>query len=258
MASHYSIAWDIGGAHVKLAVLKPSGQLMLTKQYPCPLWRGMRMLTQTLSDAIAMLKQQRCFVGMHAVTMSGEMADCFATRQEGVQEILRQCRQYLPKHTWVYAMKAGWLTLSAASEQAQDVASLNWHASATCCAMHVRRGILIDIGSTSSDIIPFDKGQVLPNWATGYADAQRLADATLVYTGVMRTPVMAMAQSIVLDGQEFQLLAEYFADSADVYRILGTLPADAKATSNCDGMPLDYKHSLRRFARMFWHGAGHR
>src|SRR5947209_4384058 len=73
---------------------------------------------------------------------------------------------------------------------AQAIASANWRASAEAAALHVRDAILLDIGSTTTDLIPIVAGAVA---AVGADDAGRLAAGELVYTGLTRSFVMAMA-----------------------------------------------------------------
>ena len=50
--------------------------------------------------------------------------------------------------------------------------------------------LFIDIGSTTADLIPIVAGRVA---ALGYSDAERLASGELVYTGMTRSFVMALA-----------------------------------------------------------------
>ena len=38
------IGWDIGGAHVKAAVINPAGEIIAVYQQPCPLWKGLDQL----------------------------------------------------------------------------------------------------------------------------------------------------------------------------------------------------------------------
>src|SRR5262249_7310307 len=108
-------------------------------------------------------------------------------------------------------------------------------------------GVLIDIGSTTTDIVPISSGKVT---ALGYADEERLVLEELVYAGVTRTPVMAMADSVPFAGARQRLMADYFATSADVYRLTGELPEDADQHASADGRGKTRAESAARLARM--------
>ena len=58
-------------------------------------------------------------------------------------------------------------------------------------------------------------------------DGERLTQGELVYTGVVRTPVMAIAHTAPFMGRMQRIAAERFATMADVWRLTGDLPDDA-------------------------------
>src|SRR5258708_6065051 len=74
------IGLDIGGANLKAAT--SAGQA-LTQHFD--LWRAPDQLPQMLSLLLARLPPPAAL----AVTMTAELADCFATKEEGVDAILR-------------------------------------------------------------------------------------------------------------------------------------------------------------------------
>ncbi|HET6306970.1 MAG TPA: hydantoinase/oxoprolinase family protein, partial [Rhodopila sp.] len=127
-----------------------------------------------------------------------------------------------------------------------DIASANWHASAALAARY-GDGLFVDIGSTTTDIIPLRGGRVQ---AAGYTDAERLACGELVYTGLTRSFVMALAERAPFGGRWTTLAAEYFASAADVHRILGTLEEEADQMDTADGRPKTVAASRVRLARM--------
>ena len=43
------VGWDIGGAHVKAAVINGQDKLLAVYQQPCPLWKGLEYLQQAVS-----------------------------------------------------------------------------------------------------------------------------------------------------------------------------------------------------------------
>ena len=73
-----------------------------------------------------------------------------------------------------------------------DIASANWHACAALIAGKHTSALFVDLGSTTTDIVPIVDGKVA---ARGYTDAQRLAAGELIYTGLVRGFVMADCRS---------------------------------------------------------------
>jgi probable H4MPT-linked C1 transfer pathway protein len=86
--------------------------------------------------------------------------------------------------------------------------------------------------------------------ARGAADAERLTEGELLYTGVVRTPVMAVAHSAPFKGRVQRLAAERFATMADVWRLTGDLPADAYPYPSADQRGTSAPESAARLARM--------
>ena len=237
------IGWDIGGAHLKGARVE-AGQVTTAAQTATPLWQGL----DRLDAAFAALKQQLGDADVHAVTMTGELCDAFASRRDGVAGLAAIAARHLaPSAPRLYAGRAGFVPLGAALEHAGDIASANWHASAALVGLKLPDALLIDIGSTTTDLIPVVAGKVA---AIGSTDAGRLEAGELVYTGMARSFVMAMAARAPFDGRWTPLMNEYFASSADVHRILGALPDGADKMASADGRDKTAPASRVRLARM--------
>jgi probable H4MPT-linked C1 transfer pathway protein len=180
--------------------------------------------------------------------MTGELADLFADRAEGVASLSRTMTDSLAEADLrIYAGDQGFLAPRAAGGSWRKIASANWHASARLVAAHHRSALFIDIGSTTSDIVPVHDGRID---AIGYTDDERLASEELVYTGATRTPVMALADSVPFEGRRQRLMAEHFATVADVHRLTGALPDGADQLPTADGRGKTSEDSARRLARM--------
>jgi probable H4MPT-linked C1 transfer pathway protein len=130
---------------------------------------------------------------------------------------------------------------------ALQVASANWLASASWAASSLPEGLLVDVGSTTTDLIPFADKRVL---ACDHNDHQRLVSQVLIYTGVVRTPLMAVTDKVPFGGEWVHLMAEYFATTADVYRLNGDLPDGADLLPSADNGEKSLNGSVRRLARM--------
>ena len=99
-----------------------------------------------------------------------------------------------------------------------EVASANWLASASLAAQRSGEGVFVDIGSTTTDVLVLAGGAVAHEGST---DRERLASGELVYSGLTRTPVMALAGEAPFAGRRVAVMNELFATTADVYRVLG-------------------------------------
>ena len=245
MSDHHFIGWDVGGAHLKVARLAAGGDILAVEQVASPLWLGLgqleKAITRVTDDFIA--KDAR-----HAITMTGEMADIFPDRRYGVTSLLRQFASIIPDdRISVYAGRNGWVPLRQAQDYIAQIASANWHATAACAAMKYDSGILIDIGSTTTDIIPFKSGTVC---VQGWTDHERLRQHELVYTGIVRTPVMAVVQQVPFRGSLQNIAAENFATMADIYRLTGELLEHHDLMDTADSRGKSKRDSARRLARM--------
>jgi probable H4MPT-linked C1 transfer pathway protein len=244
MPDALATGWDLGGAHLKVAQARPGGGLVTALQIPCRLWLGAEELTRALQDARERLQPSR----RHAVTMTGELADLFANRAEGVARLSEvMALAFADADLRIYAGDLGFVAAAAAAGHWRAVASANWHASARLVAMRRQSALFIDVGSTTTDIVPVRDGDID---ASGYTDDERLVSEELVYSGATRTPVMAIADDVPFRGQRQRLMAEHFATTADVHRLTGELPADADQLPAADGRGKTAEDSARRLARM--------
>jgi probable H4MPT-linked C1 transfer pathway protein len=237
------IGWDIGGAHLKAARVE-NGVITHAVQLPSPLWLGLDKLETAFARACRMLGPSP----RHAVTMTGELADVFASRAEGVERLADIASRRLdPADVGFYAGPAGFLERHDLAGHVSEIASANWHASAQWAGNSLREGLFVDMGSTTTDLVAFRNGEVA---ASGYTDAERLASGELVYTGLVRTFLMSVASGVPFAGRWMPLMNEYFANTADIYRILGELPAGADQQATADGREKSVEASRARLARM--------
>ena len=247
MSVHHALitGWDIGGAHLKAARCDQAGNIVDVVQVACPLWQGIRRLQ------VAILRVQRLLnnhADIAAVTMTGELVDIFADRESGVREILDCMTGYISdSKVFVYAGDNNWLSVQAAKQDCLAVASRNWQASASLVASRIDNGLLVDIGSTTCDIIAVKQGSVAP---TAYTDHQRQISRELLYTGVVRTPLIALAHSAPFAGVDIGLAAEVFATTGDCWCVLGRLSPDMIDGDSADGRSWQVANCISRIARI--------
>ncbi len=241
--------WDLGGANIK-AVSAEAGRITQVVQVPCPILASPTKFDQAVAETLALLPTP----DLHAVTMTGELSDVFENRAQGVAylvELMQAVAGGVPLR--IYAGAAGFLPPEVAKRRPLEVASANWHATAALVTRHLPDALLVDIGTTTTDIVPIRSGTVA---ARGVTDAERLTESELVYCGVVRTPVMAIAQSAPFRGHPQRIAAERFATMADVFRLTGELPDDADPYPAADNRGKSIEESAARLARMLGRDAG--
>ncbi len=238
------IGWDIGGAHLKVACVNSLGKLEYVEQFATPLWQGLQQLEDSFP---VVLNKLPVGTQSHCLTMTAELVDIFTSRQEGISSLINLCENKLGKNINLYASEHGFVNSNSVIERINDIASANWHASATFTANKVSNGLFIDIGSTTTDIIPLVNRVVVNR---GNDDQSRMHFDELVYTGVIRTPLMALSNRVPFNGNWQTLAAEYFSTTADIYRILGLIDIEDDQMATADGKGKDIESSIRRLARM--------
>lgn len=244
------IGWDVGGAHLKACLLR-GGRVVDVAQWPAPMWQGLTHLDAALHEARLRwphaLSQAR-----HGVTMTAEMADLFADREDGVRRLAAHMAGVLGPAVRFFAGEHGWCAAGDVRAQWANIASANWLATAMLVARHHPDAILVDIGSTTTDLIPIVAGHPVVG---GHSDADRLASGGLVYIGVVRTPLCALAARIGFKGVDYNVMNELFATSADVFRLTGELSAAHDQYPPADNGDKDTIATARRLARMIGHDA---
>jgi len=238
------VGWDVGGAHLKACLLR-GGLVADVAEWACPLWQGLDQLDRALDQAAA--RWPALAGSRHAITMTGEMVDHFENREDGVCRIAARMALRLGAAARIFAGDAGWCSAGQVPARWPQIASANWLATAMQVAGSIDEGVLVDIGSTTTDLIAFKRGRVC---GSSRSDAQRLASGELVYHGVVRTPLCAIAPRIELRGIACNVMNEWFATSADVYRLTGELNPAHDLHPSADGAAKDLPATRQRLARM--------
>jgi probable H4MPT-linked C1 transfer pathway protein len=294
------LALDIGGANLKAA--DGRGFALC---WAFPLWRQPDQLAPRLAELLAAAPA----FDRLAVTMTGELADCFQTKLQGVRAILEAIEQSVQstRHAppdepvsdhgstndregaWggaerrpsrhdeqaggntgaslrsapgtrgedssvhhaisVYLTNGRFVTPAKAIEHPLLAAASNWHALARFAARYLRHGtgLVIDIGSTTCDLIPVRDGVPATE---GRTDPERLLTGELVYTGVTRSPVCALVEAFPWQGRQWPVAQELFATALDAYLLLEEIPEDPRNCNTADGRPATRAAARDRLARM--------
>jgi (4-(4-[2-(gamma-L-glutamylamino)ethyl]phenoxymethyl)furan-2-yl)methanamine synthase len=218
---------DIGGANTKGA----SSDAKLAKSTYLPLWKG-APLPMVLGSYAA---QKPDAV---AVVITGELADCFSCKVEGINSIMADVKNAFscPVHFWG-VNGFSW-------KDPIELAGANWSASAALICRDVGDCLFVDLGSTTTDLIPI-KGRPMAS----KTDFLRLARGELVYMGKLRTRLDAVLPVAYVSEDNVPLSPELFATIADAYLALGQISEDQYTCDTADGADKSRGSTLRRLAR---------
>lgn len=266
------VGLDIGGANIKIAVLGNDQMIWPASRRVCEqdqhfvercyvdtvpfsLWKYPEQLSAVIKNQLIHWPQAKL-----VITMTGELADGFANRKQGVAAIVDAASEAAGDRDVVFYRVADadqncWLSATEARKDWLSVAAANWHAIARIVGKDFSKGegsnqyngFLIDVGSTTTDIIPIRNGQPA---TTGKTDCQRLSSRELVYVGATRTPICSLIDRFRIDESRIPIAREFFATIADAFRIVGDHAEKSDCTNTADGRPASLPHSLQRMARM--------
>jgi hypothetical protein len=239
------LAFDVGGANIKAA-----DGLGWIHSEAFELWRQPRDLPATLARIVRERSPRRI-----VATMTGEIADCYASRRAGVEAIVGAIGAAAgslnaPADVGIYLVDGTLVPAAAALARPLAAAASNWHAMARLAAARAAtdRALVIDTGSTTTDIVAIHAGVPAP---LAFDDVGRMATGELVYTGVERTPLAAIVRSLPWAGVRRPIASERYAESRDVWLVLGGLPERADSCATADGGPATCAAARARLARMF-------
>jgi len=228
------IGLDIGGANTKLA----SADGTLVELHYLPLWKNTR-LPEVLKEIAQRLKPEGV-----AVVMTGELADCFEDKDQGIRFIKETVDSAFGSEKVSYINSHG--RFQSGTDPLRELAAANWAASARLIGEEVGDCIFVDVGSTTSDIIPIISGE----HKAGLTDFERLLRSELVYAGTLRTNLAALLEKVKLEKGVCRTSSELFATTADAYLILGNIEEAAYTCETADGAGRSRKDAMRRIARL--------
>ena len=237
------IGLDIGGVNTK-AVWR-DGDSVRTVLRPYDVVREREALTTVVRDVVAALAGEPA--DLIALTMTAELSDEFRTKREGVGFVLDAVEAAVPGRVLAFTTAGELVSLAEARARPLDVAAANWVASALAVGALHPDALMLDVGSTTADVIPIAAGRVA---AAGRNDLDRLLAGELVYTGALRTNLAAIAPRVPIRGRWCPVASELFAISADVHLILGHLAPEAYTCPTPDGRAASVEYARERVARL--------
>src|SRR5262252_3373858 len=242
------VGWDIGGVNTKVALVEHQ-RLVRALARPFELQRAPDTLVTILRELASEVGARAgSHAVVHAVTMTAELSQMFRTKRDGVGFVLDAVAAAFPSiSARVFAVDGRFVDPAEARSHPLSVAAANWGATAALVARQYRDAVLIDVGTTTADVIPIVGGVVV---ARGRTDLDRLASGELVYTGALRTPVEAIASHVPVDGERVGVSAEGFALAGDVHLWRGDLAPTDYTSPTPDGRPATREFAGERLARV--------
>lgn len=224
---------DIGGANTKAA----SDDGLFTVSKYLPLWRE-----ANLEGTLETIKEEAGAYDAIGVTITGELADCYASKKEGIDHISAAVRKIFPGAVF-YGVDGRF------HDDTSDhslFSAANWMASARFLGRVHPDVLFIDIGSTTTDIIPIVAG--VPE--AGMTDFGRLSRGELIYSGTLRTNIAALLQRVDVRGLSVRTASELFAVTGDAHLLLDNIKPEDYTSDTPDGAGKDRAAAARRLARV--------
>jgi len=239
------LGWDVGGSNTKVCRVE-NGRAVQALSRPFEVKDGPERLPLLLQALAAEVAADGA-IDAHAVTMTAELSRVFLTKREGVASVLDALEAaFGDASIHVFTVDGAFVPPAVARQHPLEVAAANWMATAMLTARIHANAVLVDIGTTTTDVIPIVDGGVAPE---GRTDPARLATGELLYTGAVRTPVEALAAGVSVQERQYTLAAECFATAADVHVWRGDLCADDVTGGTADGRPATRDAAGHRLAR---------
>lgn len=223
---------DIGGANTKVATADRG----IVELHHLPLWKDAK-LPDLLRDINARIKPN--IIG---VVITGELADCFEDKIHGLKYIMQAIDNVFPK---VYYIGNNG-NIVQTEEDIIHLAAANWAASSKIIGEEVNNCVFVDVGSTTSDIIPI----VNSNHVAHVTDFTRLIANELVYMGILRTNVATLVDKVQVNAGICRVSSELFATTGDVYLLLDDIKPSTFTTATADGEGITKLNASRRIARL--------
>jgi probable H4MPT-linked C1 transfer pathway protein len=243
------LGYDIGGANTKAAYIRTqNGKLQdacVATEY-FPIWKE----PEKLSSVLLALKERLGAGKLDclSITMTAELSDVYATKREGVHQILSGVKAaFAEVPIYVLNTDAEIEPLRIAEMAPLKVAAANWAATGWLVAQLIKDCVIVDVGSTSASIIPIVNGQVP---AKGKTDLDKLICGELIYTGSLRTNVAAIIHSVPIKNEVAGVASELFALSGDVHLALSNITEKEYTCETADGRGKTIPEALARLARI--------
>ena len=239
--------FDIGGANTDVAIIdfNNSGEINNIEvdfKY-LPMWIKNNELDNAFKSLLGSSLSEIDAVG---ISMTAELVDAYETKKDGVLDVASKVLD-------VFNVPVGFVSINGIIDYPEllknpgSVAAANWIATSKIASKISDECIMIDIGSTTTDIIPIKRGK---ECAKGRLDLERLATGELVYTGTLRTNLAAIVNKVPIHDQWFRVSSELFSITADIHTVLGNIKMEDYSCDTPDSAGKSKSECMRRISRL--------
>ncbi|MCD7781371.1 MAG: H4MPT-linked C1 transfer pathway protein [Methanosphaera sp.] len=237
---------DIGGANTDLAVIELNEdkiKLLGTDKHYLPMWSDPSKLTEYLRQLGSMYSKCNTI----CVSMTAELADSYENKKQGVLDISGRVQEVFSDKDVYFVSFDGLIRYEDVIDDPLSVAAANWIGTVNCIKYISSDCIFMDMGSTTTDIIPLKDSKEI---CQGHTDLERLLSGELVYTGVLRTNLATITPTIPIRDNEATVSSELFSITADMNLVLGNITPEDYTCDTPDGSSKTKDASLERIARL--------
>ena len=237
---------DIGGANTDCTIIELKNNEIISmkndREY-FPMWKNNTQLKECLHK----LTENDPDIDVICVSMTAELADGYTSKKEGVLDISHQVIKVFNEKIVYFVTFDGLKTYDELKKNPLSAAAANWIGTAEIIKYIEKDCIFMDIGSTTTDIIPIKNHK---EYALGHTDLERLSTGELIYTGMLRTNLTSIVHTVPIHNKNTRVSSELFSITADVHRILGNIEEDEYTCPTPDGNKKDIISCKRRLARL--------
>ena len=238
---------DIGGANTDSTIIEIDGNdnvvsIKNNRKY-FPMWKENDKLQRCLRKII----RDETNINVVCVSMTAELSDGYTSKKEGVTDIANKVMEVFYNKEVYFVTFEGLKTYSELQKKPLSAAAANWIGTAAIIKYIEPNCIFMDIGSTTTDIIPIINSK---ENALGHSDLERLSSGELVYTGMLRTNLASIVHTVPIKNKKTRVSSELFTISADMHRILGNITEEDYTCDTPDGNTKDLISCKRRLARL--------
>ena len=237
---------DIGGANTDCTIIELKNNEIISmkndREY-FPMWKNNTQLQEYLHK----LTENDPDIDVICVSMTAELADGYTSKKEGVLDISHQVIKVFDEKIVYFVTFDGLKTYDELKKNPLSAAAANWIGTAEIIKYIEKNCIFMDIGSTTTDIIPIKNHK---EYALGHTDLERLSTGELIYTGMLRTNLTSIVHTVPIHNKNTRVSSELFSITADVHRILGNIEEDEYTCPTPDGNKKDIISCKRRLARL--------
>ena len=218
------LALDIGGAYIKSSLIKfnnSNAKILINKRNAFNFRVNSNNLDDALSEELQNHVDKNTIIDMVIITITAETIGIFNTIKDGVIKIAKICEETFFEFKIYYISTDGNIhNYNQLKNRPMDFASANWVATSKLAAKYIEDGLFIDMGTTTTDIIPIKNKIICPTTKT---DMARLVSGELLYMGLLRTYISNIVDKLPFNDTFIPLASEIRCFTAHIYVALGMI-----------------------------------